>query len=584
MVPEIWNHRFHFGALAPAEIGGGAKASSSQEIAGARSPERAAIIKSEGPDHMFEDEPRTWVPLRTQIWTLMVLELTGQSRHFTQIRLSINSCLKKMLDGCPSPQTSRSHLSQFAAPSSKSCTSPSGMLTCCPNKCLTRLGQLVPSTFLWNTLLKACSSELNLRQGKSMHVFALKCGVDGDVFVGTSLVDLYGKCKEIRCARKVFDEMSDRNVVTWTAMVVGYLNVEDLVQGKMLFDLMPERNVASWNALICGLVKIGDLKGARKLFDEMPDKNVVSYTTMIDGYAKSGDMASARFLFDEAPHKDIVAWSALISGYAQNGQPNEAVKIFIEMTSRNVKPDEFTLVSLMSACSQVGSLELAKRVNSLLSRIEIDARQPHVIAALIDMNAKCGNMDRAEKLFEELPNRDLISYSSMIQGFSMHGHGKMAVNLFNRMISEGLIPDEVAFTVILTACSHAGLVEEGWHYFESMRNVYSIVPSPDHYSCMVDLLSRTGQLKTAYELLISMPGEPHAGAWGALLGACKLHCDLELAEVVGNRILELEPQNAGNYVLLSNIYAAAGRWFDVSLVRNKMKERGVRKIPGRSWI
>ncbi|KAK2655613.1 hypothetical protein Ddye_008665 [Dipteronia dyeriana] len=444
--------------------------------------------------------------------------------------------------------------------------------------------QGVPDQYTFPLVIKACSSELNLREGKSIHGFVFKSGVDDAVFIGTGLVDLYGKCKEIGSARKVFDEMSERNVVTWTAMVVGYLNVGDLVQGKKVFDLMPERNIVSWNALISGLVKIVDLNGARKLFDEMPDKNVVSYTTMIDGYAKAGDMASARFLFDEATHKDIVVWSALVSGYAQNGQPNEAVKIYIEMTSRNVKPDKFTIVSLMSACSQLGCLELAKTVDSILNRSEIDVRQPYVIAALIDMNAKCGNMDRAEKLFEELPNRDIITYSSMIQGFSMHGHGKLAVNLFNRMIREGLTPDEVAFTVILTACSHAGLVEEGWHYFESMQNVYSIVPSPDHYSCMVDLLSRTGQLKAAYELLKSIPGEPHAGAWGALLGACKLHCDVELGVLVADQILEFEPQNAGNYVLLSNIYAAAGRWLDVSLVRNKMKERGVRKIPGRSWI
>ncbi|KAK1563099.1 hypothetical protein Q3G72_022308 [Acer saccharum] len=258
--------------------------------------------------------------------------------------------------------------------------------------------QGVPDQYTFPLVIKACSSELNLRQGKSIHGFVFKSGVDDAVFVGSSLVDLYGKC----------------------------------------------------------------------------------------------DMASARFLFDEATYKDIVVWSALVSGYAQNGQPNEAVKIYIEMTSRNVKPDKFTIVSLMSACSQLGSLELAKTVDSILSRSEIDVRQPYVTAALIDMNAKCGNMDRAEKLFEELPNRDLITYSSMIQGFSMHGQGKLAVNLFNRMISEG--------------------------------------------------------------------------------------------ELVANQILEFEPQNAGNYVLLSNIYAAAGRWFDVSLVRNKMKERGVRKIPGRSWI
>ncbi|XP_031281993.1 putative pentatricopeptide repeat-containing protein At5g37570 [Pistacia vera] len=442
----------------------------------------------------------------------------------------------------------------------------------------------VPDKYTFPLVIKACSSELILRGGTAIHGAVIRLGLDDDVFVCTSLIDLYGKCKEIECARKVFDEMTNRNVVSWTAMVVGYVIVGDLAEGKKMFDLMPERNIVSWNALIGGLVKIGDMSSSRKLFDEMPERNVISYTTMIDGYAKSGDMASARLLFEEAPDRDIVAWSALVTGYAQNGQPDEAVKIFYEMYLKDVKPDEFIMVSLMSACSQLGSLELAKWVDFYLSRSEVDLSRGHVIASLIDMNAKCGNMDRAAELFEAMSNRDLISYCSMIQGLSIHGHGAQAVFLFNKMISEGLIPDEVAFTVILTACSHAGLVEEGSHYFESMQSVYSIVPSPDHYACMVDLLSRTGHLKEAYELLNSMPVEPHEGAWGALLGACKLHCDFELGELVAKRLFELEPLNAGSFVLLSDIYAAADCWLDVSLVRKEMKERGVRKIPGCSRI
>ncbi|RVX11905.1 putative pentatricopeptide repeat-containing protein [Vitis vinifera] len=315
--------------------------------------------------------------------------------------------------------------------------------------------------------------------------------------------------------------------VSWTAMIAGYASFSDLVEARKLFDEMPEKNAVSWNAIISGYVKCGDLRSARKMFDEMPHRNVVSFTTMIDGYAKSGDMASARFVFEEAPERDVVAWSALISGYVQNGQPNEAVKIFLEMCSRNVKPDEFIMVSLMSACSQMGSLELAKWVDDYVRKSSIDVHRAHVIAALIDMNAKCGSMDRATK-----------------------------------MLNEGLTPDDVAFTVILTACSRAGLVDEGCYYFESMKTDYSIVPSPDHYACMVDLLGRAGRLKEAYELLKSMPVEPHAGAWGALLGACKLHCDIELGEVVADQLFELEPQNAGNYVLLSNIYAAAEQWLD----------------------
>ncbi|GLT62721.1 hypothetical protein SLA2020_353360 [Shorea laevis] len=438
----------------------------------------------------------------------------------------------------------------------------------------------VPDKYTYPSVIKACSTECKVWEGRALHGLAVRSGLEGNIFVGTSLVDLYGKCMEILSARKVFGEMRQKNVVSWTALVVGYVSIGDFAEAKRVFDKMPQKNVASWNALIGGLVKLGDLNNAKRIFDQMPEKDVVSYTIMIDGYAKAGDMATARSLFKLAPKRDIVAWSALISGYAQNGDPYEAIKIFTEMDATGIKPDEFIMVSLMSACSKVGSLELATWVDSHLCQNAIDLQQSHVLAALLDMHAKCGNMDGAIKLFEEMPKRDVVSYCSMIQGLSIHSRGAQAVELFNRMLHEGLIPDEVAFTVILNACSHAGLVEEGRHYFRTMKNEYSLIPTSDHYACMVDLLSRTGWLKEAYKLLKSMPGEPHAGAWGALLGACKLYCNVELGEVVASRLFEIEPLNPGNYVLLSNIYAAAERWLDVSLLRNKMREQGVKKIAG----
>ncbi|TKY61950.1 putative pentatricopeptide repeat-containing protein [Spatholobus suberectus] len=442
----------------------------------------------------------------------------------------------------------------------------------------------LPDTYTYPVVIKACSSMCKALEGKSLHGSAFRCGVEHDLYVGTSLIDMYGKCGEIGDARKVFDGMPKRNVVSWTAMVAGYAAAGDVVEAKKLFDEMPQRNVASWNAMMQGFVKVGDFSGARGVFDAMPEKNVVSFTTMIDGYAKAGDMVASRFLFERAPQKDVVAWSALIAGYVQNGQPNQALRVFLEMESVNVTPDEFILVSLMSASSQFGHLELAQWVDSYVSKSGIDLQQDHVIAALLDMNAKCGNMERALKLFEEKPKRDLVLYCSMIQGLSIHGHGEEAVNLFDRMLMEGITPDEVAFTVILTACSHAGLVDEGRKYFQSMKQKYCISPSPDHYACMVDLLSRSGHIRDAYELIQLMPGEPHAGAWGALLGACKLYGDSELGEIVANRLFELEPRNAANYVLLSDIHAAAERWIDVSLVRSKMRERRVWKIPGCSKI
>ncbi|KAJ8899109.1 hypothetical protein K2173_010441 [Erythroxylum novogranatense] len=444
--------------------------------------------------------------------------------------------------------------------------------------------QALPDKYTYPSLIKSCSNECKLKEGEVFHGMAIRCGVSLDVYVGSSLIDLYGKCKEIVSAHRVFSEMSQRNVVSWTALIVGYVNVGDLDNGKRMFDLMPERNVMSWNAMIDGCVKGGDLSTARKLFDEMPERDVVSYTAMIDGYAKAGDMESARSLFEEAPKRDIVAWSALIWGYAQNGQPNEAVDMFMQMLRTNVKPDEFVMVSLMSACSQVANLDLAKWVDAYLSQSSIDTGQAHVATALVDMNAKCGNMDRAKKLFAEMPTRDLIAYCSMIQGLTIHGRTDQAVVLFDRMLNEGITPDEGAFTVILTACSRGGLVNQGWYYFQIMKDKYSVVPTPGHYACMVDLLGRAGQLNSAYELLKSVPVSSNVCAWGALLGACKLYCDVELGQIVANELFELEPQNAANYVLLSNIYAAADRWLDVSLVREKMNERGVRKIPGRSWI
>jgi pentatricopeptide repeat protein len=436
----------------------------------------------------------------------------------------------------------------------------------------------LPDSYTYPSVIKACSGTCKVLVGKLVHGSVLRCGLEEDVFVGTSLIDMYGKCGEIVDARKVFDRLSERNVVSWTAMVVGYVSFGDLVEAKKVFDEMPMRNVASWNAMIHGFVKVGDLSSARGVFDSMPEKNVVSFTTMIDGYAKAGDMATSRFLFEQAAEKDIVAWSALISGYVQNGQPNQALEVYREMESMNVKPDEFILVSLMSAASQLGHLELARWIDSYVVNSSIDVQQDHVITALVDMNAKCGNMERALKLFQEMPKRDLVSYCTMIQGFSIHGHGEDAVNLFNRMLMEGIIPDEAAFTIVLTACSHSGLVDEGWNYFNSMKENYDISPTPDHIACMVDLLSRSGQLRDAYELIKSMHVEPNAGAWGALLGACKLQGDSELGETVANRLFKLEPLNAANFVLLSNIYASAERWKDVSLVRTTMKERGVRKI------
>ncbi|MQM13543.1 hypothetical protein Taro_046463 [Colocasia esculenta] len=436
-----------------------------------------------------------------------------------------------------------------------------------------RRAEVRPDGFTFPPLLKSCANAGALREGASIHGAIFRFGLEADVFVGTALIDLYGKCREIASAGKVFFAMGNPNVVSWTALIVGLLTCADLKSARNLFDKMPAKNITTWNAMIDGYVKSGDLQSARGLFDEMPEKNVVSFTSLINGYAKAGDMASAKCLFEQMDEEDIFSWSAMISGYAQNGQPNEAIKLFFDMYNHGVRPDKFVLVGLLSACSQLGCLELAKWADTYVTQSQIDFKQVHVMAALIDMNAKCGNMERARILFEALPDRNLMTYCSMMQGYSFQGLGAKAIELFPRLLHEGLTPDDVTFTVALAACNYAGLVSEGKKYFELMENDYQIVPSSDQYACMVDLLARAGHLTEAYDLIKSMKVEPHGAVWGAVLRACCIYGNVELGEVVAKKLFDIEPTNAGNYVLLSNIYAAANRWEDVSEVRNMMKER-----------
>ncbi|RWW85930.1 hypothetical protein BHE74_00005365, partial [Ensete ventricosum] len=449
---------------------------------------------------------------------------------------------------------------------------------------LRRRSPLPPDAFTFPSLLSSCSNSVALSLGSSIHATILRCGLEADVFVRTALIDFYGKCRELGAARNLFDSMRRRNEVSWTAMIVGFLSSGDLPSARSLFGKMRKRNVVTWNAMIDGYVKSGDLVSSRQLFDEMPKRNAVAYTSLIDGYAKAGDLSSARVLFEQMPERDVFSWSAMISGYAQNGQPGAALKIFLEMYNQNIKPDEFVVVGLMSACSQLGSLTLAKWVDLYVAQSSIDLSKAHVLATLIDMNSKCGNMERAASLFESMPNKDLICCCSLMQGYSLHGAGDKAVGLFRQMREEGLVPDSITFTVVLAACGRAGLVDEGRQCFESMTNEHLIVPSPEHYACMVDLLGRAGRLTEAYELIRSMPVEPHAGAWGALLGACRIHGDISLGETIARKLFEIEPTNAGNYVLLSNIYAVADRWTDVSELRTTMRGKGIRKVPGFTWI
>lgn len=378
--------------------------------------------------------------------------------------------------------------------------------------------------------------------------------------------------------------MPERDVVSYNALLGAHARVGvDMDFAQRLFDCMPVRNVISWNAMIVGYVNGSDLDSARWIFDSMPERNVVSWTTMIVGYTKGGNMDVARILFEAMPERNLVSWTAMITGYAQNGQPSEALSLFRRMEMVRVKPDAVTMTGVISASAQLGGTELANFVTSYVDKNGIE-RNKKVLTALVDMQAKCGNMEEACRVFNEICHPDVFSYSALIIGLASHGYGIKALEIFRRMQAENVEPDYITFVGVLNACSHTGLIDDGLRFWQSMVDNYKIDPAPDHYACMVDMLGRAGRLDEAQKLVRNMPKGPHCGALGALLAACRTYGNVEIAEGVAEQLFELEPENTGNYMLLAGIYASRERWDDAVRVRELMKERGINKLRGCSWI
>ncbi|MED6123815.1 hypothetical protein PIB30_053027 [Stylosanthes scabra] len=471
--------------------------------------------------------------------------------------------------------------------------------------------------------LKACERFSGSVQGELVHCLIRKTGFDSELLVRNGLVHFYAERGWLKRAREVFDESSERDVVTWTTMIDGYVGnkssdaalelfalmlrsgVEpnevtliavlsacsqkgDLVTGKSIHEDIDMKNVRCTlslnNALLDMYVKCGSLMSAREFFDKMETKDVFSWTSLVNGYAKCGDLESARMFFDQIPHKNVVSWNAMIAGYSQNNKPKESLKLFHEMIAAGVVPSEHTLVSVLSACGQLSCLNLGQWIHHHF----VNEKKVHLSVtmgnAIIDMYAKCGSIDAAAEVFRVMSLRNLISWNSMIASYAAHGQAKQAFHLFDQMVSMGFRPDDVTFVSLLTACSHGGLVSQGQEYFDTMGTKYGVKPKREHYSCMIDLFGRTGLLEEAYRLIMSMPMQPCEAAWGALLNACRMHGNVKLAKLSAANLLRLNPEDSGTYVLLANICANDRNWGDVRRVRSLMRDKGVKKIAGHSLI
>ncbi|KAK8614744.1 hypothetical protein V6N13_068539 [Hibiscus sabdariffa] len=410
-----------------------------------------------------------------------------------------------------------------------------------------------PTSFTFSSLVKACCSVSEFGFGESVHGHVWKHGYASHVFVQTALIDFYAGVGKIFESKRVFDEMPERDVFAWTAMISGFLKAGDLGSSRRLFDETPERSTATWNA-------------------------------MVDGYARVGDVESAELLFNEMPVKDTISWTTMINCYSQNKQFGEALVLFEEMRRYKVSPDEVTMASVISACAHLGALDTGKEIHNYLMQNSFDL-DVYIGSALIDMYAKCGSLDRSLLVFFKLREKNLFCWNSVIEGLAVHGCAVEALAMFDRMERQRVKPNGVTFVSVLSACTHAGLVEVGRKRFLSMTRDYSIPPGVEHFGCMVDLLSKAGLLEDALFLIQSMKSEPNSVIWGALLGGCKLHKNLEIAQVAVDELMVLEPYNSGYYTLLVNMYAEVNRWGQVAKIRQRMRELGVEKrCPGSSWI
>eukprot|EP01018_Ginkgo_biloba_P040732 Gb_28666 [translate_table: standard] len=446
-----------------------------------------------------------------------------------------------------------------------------------------RLAGVKPNSKTLASVLPACADLEALELGMEVHNEIIRSGFESDLFVGNALVDMYAKFGDLENARKLFDRMSQRDVVSWTVMIAGFAQNGHVEEALKFFQKMPERNMVSWTVMISGYAQKGHVSEALKLFQEMPERNVVSWTAMVAAYAQNGHVDEALKLFEKMPKRNEVSWNAMIAGYAQNGHGKEALNLFWQMQLAGVRPNSKTFASVLPACANLAALEQGMEIHEEIIRSGLES-DFFVSNALVDMYAKCGSIENACTLFDKMPQRDVVSWNAMIAGYAMHGCGKEALKLFEQMQHSEMTPDHVTFVGVLSACCHAGLVDEGWHYFECMSQKYYITPTMEHFGCMVGLLGRAGHLDEAEDFINKMPVKADSTVLMCFLGACRIHSNIELGEWVAECLFELDPKNSAPYVVLSNIYAAAGRWDGIKKVRKMMKDRMVEKKPGCSWI
>ncbi|RHN53470.1 putative tetratricopeptide-like helical domain, DYW domain-containing protein [Medicago truncatula] len=480
-----------------------------------------------------------------------------------------------------------------------------------------------PSPRLYSTLIAACLRHRKLELGKRVHAHTKASNFIPGIVISNRLIHMYAKCGSLVDAQMLFDEIPQKDLCSWNTMISGYANVGRIEQARKLFDEMPHRDNFSWNAVISGYVSQGWYMEALDLFRMMQENessncnmftlssalaaaaaisslrrgkeihgylirsglelDEVVWTALLDLYGKCGSLNEARGIFDQMADKDIVSWTTMIHRCFEDGRKKEGFSLFRDLMGSGVRPNEYTFAGVLNACADLAAEQMGKEVHGYMTRVGYDPFS-FAASALVHVYSKCGNTETARRVFNQMPRPDLVSWTSLIVGYAQNGQPDMALQFFESLLRSGTKPDEITFVGVLSACTHAGLVDIGLEYFHSVKEKHGLVHTADHYACVIDLLARSGRFKEAENIIDNMPMKPDKFLWASLLGGCRIHGNIELAERAAKALFELEPENPATYITLSNIYANAGLWTEETKVRNDMDNRGIVKKPGKSWI
>ncbi|XP_010274119.2 PREDICTED: pentatricopeptide repeat-containing protein At2g37310 [Nelumbo nucifera] len=485
-------------------------------------------------------------------------------------------------------------------------------------------GTVKPDNFTVTSVLKALSCLFpDSRLAKEIHNFVLRHGYESDLFVVNALITIYARSSNLGLARKLFDWIPDRDIVSWNSMLAGYsqagfyedclrlyremenctylkpnevtvvsvlqacAQLKDLNFGMEIHRFIIENKVkvdmSVCNSIIGLYAKCGSLNYARELFDEMTERDDISYGSMISGYMLHGFVNKALELFEGIEKPGLNTWNAMISGLVQNNHHEGVPELLRKLQTAGLRPNSVTLASVLPTFSYFSNLKGGKQIHCYAIRNGFD-QNIFVGTAIIDTYAKAGFLHAAHQVFVQLGSKSVIVWTAIISAYAAHGDANAALRLFHEMITGGILPDPVTFTAVLAACAHAGLVDEAWQIFNTMLPEYRIQPTIEHYACMVGVISRAGMLSEAVQFISKMPIEPNAKVWGVLLNGAAVSGDVDLGKFVCDQLFEIEPENTGNYIILANLYSQAGRWEEAERVREKMKKMGLKKVPGCSWI